>query len=74
MKNKNDEVWEAILRDGVNHVDAELDAAVGVVGAGLRDAAHAVVAVAQQLDAEAVMLRGQLVEPGRGIQRESRVL
>lgn len=39
---------------------------MGVVGAGLRDAAHAVVAVAQQLDAEAVVLRGQLVEPGRG--------
>ena len=36
---------------------------MGVVGAGLRDAAHAVVAVAQQLDTEAVVLVSELVKP-----------
>ena len=38
---------------------------MGVVGAGLRDAAHAVVAVAQQLDSQAVMLGGQPIEAGK---------
>ena len=51
------------LRNGVNHIDAELDAAVRMVGPRVGDAAHAVVAVAQQLDAQAVMLPRQLVEP-----------
>ena len=49
-------------RDGVDHVQAHLHAAVGMVGLGLREARHAVVAVSQDLDAAAVVLlqtRGQ---------------
>ena len=54
-------------RDGINHVYAELYTAVGVVGAGVRDPAHAVVAVPQQLDPQAVVLVRQLVEPQKEI-------
>ena len=53
-----------ILRDGVNHVNAQLHAAVGMVGPGLWDPAHAVVAVTQQLDTQTVMLIGKFVKPG----------
>ena len=53
-----------ILRDGVNHVDAQLHAAVGMVGSGLGDPADAVVAVTQQLDPETVVLIGKFVKPG----------
>lgn len=37
--------------DGVDHVEAHFDCAVRVVGAGLRQSRHAVVAVAEYLDA-----------------------
>ena len=53
-----------ILRDCVNHVNAQLHAAVGVVRPGLRDPAYAVVAVAQQLDTQTVVLIGKFVKPG----------
>lgn len=43
-------------RDGVDHVQAHLHAAVRVVGLGLGEAGHAVVAVPQDLDAAAVVL------------------
>lgn len=43
-------------RDGVDHVEAHLHAAVRVVGLGLGEAGHAVVAVPQDLDAAAVVL------------------
>lgn len=49
-------------RDGVDHVQAHLHAAVGVVSLGLSEAGHTVVAVSQDLDATAVVLlraRGQ---------------
>ena len=52
-----------ILRDGIDHVYPELHAAVCVVGPGVRDAADAVVAVAQQLDTETVVLVSELVKP-----------
>lgn len=48
------------LRDGVNHVEPHLYAAVGVVSLGLGEARHAVVAVTKDLDAATVvLLRGQ---------------
>ncbi len=50
-------------RNCVNHVYAEFYAAVCVVGPGVRDPTHAVVAVAQQLDTQAVVLVSQLVKP-----------
>ena len=53
-----------ILRDGVNHVNPQLHAAVRVVGPGLRHPADAVVAVAQQLYPQTVMLVGEFVKPG----------
>ena len=40
--------------DGLDHVEAQLDAAVGVVGPGHRKSGHAVVAITQQLDPETV--------------------
>ena len=40
--------------DGLDHVEAEVDAAVGVVLPGHGEAGHAVVAVAEQLDPQAV--------------------
>ena len=52
-----------ILRDGIDHVYPELHAAVCVVRSGVRDAADAVVAVAQQLDTETVVLVSELVKP-----------
>lgn len=42
--------------DGLDHLEAELHAALGVVDARSRQARHAVVAVAQQLDPQAVAL------------------
>lgn len=45
-------------RDGVNHVQAHLHTAVGMVGLGLRQARHTVVAIAQDLYATAVVLLG----------------
>ena len=42
--------------DGLDHVQAELDAAVGVVRPRHRQPGHAVVAVAQELDPKAVAL------------------
>ena len=40
--------------DGLDHVEAQLDAAVGVVGPGHRKSGHAVVAITQQLDPKTV--------------------
>lgn len=45
-------------RDGLDHVDPHLHAAVRVVPARLRQPRHAVVAVPQDLDAQAVVLLG----------------
>ena len=42
--------------DGLDHLEAELDAALGVVDARHGQPRHAVVAVAQQLDPQAVAL------------------
>ena len=52
-----------ILRDGINHVNPELHTAVGVVRPVVRDPAHAVVTVPQQLDPQTVVLVSQLVKP-----------
>ena len=49
------------LRYGVDHVQAHLHGVPGVVGARLRQPGHAVVAVAQDLDAQTlVLLDGQI--------------
>ena len=53
------------LRDGLDHVDAELDAAVGVVGSRVRNAADAVVAIAKKLDSQAEMFRSKFVESAK---------
>lgn len=45
-------------RDGLDHVNAHLHTAVSVVPARLRQPRHAVVAVPQDLDAQAVVLLG----------------
>lgn len=45
-------------RDGLNHVNAHLHTAVSVVPTRLRQPRHAVVAVPQDLDAQAVVLLG----------------
>ena len=42
--------------DSANHVQAHLDAAVGVVGSGFGQSGHAVVAIAQQFDPQTVIL------------------
>jgi hypothetical protein len=44
------------LRDGINHVQPHLHAAVGMVSLGLGEARHTVVAVSQDLDPTAVVL------------------
>ena len=49
--------------DGVNHVDAHLDAALRVVAARLRQPRHAVVTVTEDLDAKAVVLVSEPVKP-----------
>lgn len=46
----------AHVADGADHVQSHVDAAARVVGAAVRQPAHAEVAVAQQLDPEAVVL------------------
>lgn len=43
-------------RDGVDHVQAHLHTAMGVVSLGLGEARHAVVTVSEDLDAAAVVL------------------
>ena len=55
-----------ILRDGINHVYAQLHTAVGVVRAGVRNPTDTVVTVAQQLDPQTVVLVSQLVKPVLG--------
>ena len=52
-------------QDGVDHVQAHLDAVPGVVVAGLGQPGDAVVAVAQDLDAHALVVLRQLVEPAK---------
>ena len=47
------------LRDGVYHVEPHLDCVPGVVGGGVGEPGHAVVAVSQDLDAQAVILLNQ---------------
>lgn len=44
------------LRDGVNHVQAHLHTAVGMVCLGLGQARHTVITVSQDLDPSAVVL------------------
>lgn len=44
------------LRDGLNHVNAHLHAAVGVVSPGLGQPRHTVVTIAQNFDPETVIL------------------
>ena len=51
------------VRDGIDHVNPELDTAVSVVRSGLWDTADTIVTVAQQLDTETMVLIGQFVEP-----------
>jgi len=51
---------KATLPDRVDHIESHLNAALGVVRPRLAQAAHAVVAVAQDLDPHAVvLLRGR---------------
>ena len=49
--------------DGFDHVESHLDGAVGMVGSGVGQSADAVVAVAEQLDAQTGVVGGQFVEP-----------
>jgi hypothetical protein len=44
------------LPDGVDHVEPHLDAVLGVVDARIRKSGHAVVAIAQDLDSQAVVV------------------
>lgn len=44
------------LRDRIDHVKPHLDAAARVIGSRLRQSGHAVVAVTQDLNAEAVVI------------------
>lgn len=53
--------------DSLDHAEAHLDAAVRVVRAGDREPADAVVAVAEELYPEAVVLGRELVEPGEEV-------
>jgi len=43
-------------RDGLDHVDAHLHAAVGVVGPGFGQPGHAIVTITQNFDPETVVL------------------
>ena len=52
-----------ILRNGVNHIYAQLHTAVGVVRAGVRNPTDTVVTVAKQFNPQTVVLVGQLVKP-----------
>jgi hypothetical protein len=47
---------------GFNHVQAHLDAAMGMIVPGNRQAANAVVTVAEKLDAQTMILRRELIE------------
>ena len=53
-----------ILRDGINHIYAQLHTAVGVIWPSVRNPTDTVVAVSQQFDPQTVVLVGQLVKPG----------
>ena len=44
-----------LLPDGLDHAEAHLHAAVGVVGAWLRQAGHAVVTISQDFDSQTVV-------------------
>lgn len=58
------------LRYGINHVQTHLHTALGVVWAGLGEAAHAVVTVPQDLDPQAVVVSGQAVKSGKQLIQE----
>ena len=62
-----------ILRDGINHVYAQLHTAVGVIRSSIRNPTDTVVTVTQQLDPQTVVLVSQLVKPVLGLQCETRV-
>ena len=53
------------LRNCLNHIYAHLDTALGMVGPGFGHAAYTVVTIAQDLDAEAMVLGSELVEAGK---------
>lgn len=52
---------------GLYHVQAHLDAAVGMIAPGDRQAGDAVVTIAEELYAQTVVLRRELVETGEEI-------
>ena len=51
------------LRYGINHVNAELDAAVSMIRSRLRDSTNTIVTISEKLDPQTVVFIGQLVEP-----------
>ena len=51
------------LRYGIYHVQPHLHGAVGMVGSGLGQTGHAVVAVSQQLDPQAVVFVCKAIKP-----------
>ena len=51
------------LRNSINHVDAQLYAAVSMIRPGVRNSTYTVVAVTEQLDPQTVVLICQLVKP-----------
>ena len=51
------------LRNGIDHVESHFHAAVSVIRTRFRQSGHAIVAVSQQLDAEAMMLGRQTIKP-----------
>lgn len=55
-------------RDGVDHVQTHLHAAVSVIRLGLRQAGHTVVAVAQNLDPPTVILLQMNTAGGKALQ------
>ena len=51
------------LRYCINHVNAELDAAVSMIRSRLRDSTNTIVTISEKLDPQTVVFIGQLVEP-----------
>ena len=51
------------LRYRIDHVNAELDAAVSMIRSRLRDSTNTIVAISEKLDPQTVVFIGQLVEP-----------
>jgi len=59
-------------RDGVNHIETHFDGTMGVIRTGFWESGDAVVTIAQQLNAQTMMLRSQSIKAAMEVEKWKR--